>query len=408
MDIRPILSTLRRHKTAAALIVFEVALTCAIICNAVFLIENRIARMQRPSGMVENELIRFSISGINEKNGADSLTQSDLAVLRSMPGVKAATVTNQVRYGSSSWNTGLELKRGQPVPTANATTYLGDEQFLKTMGLKLVAGRDFNADEVLSYRKIREPGSDYPIASAIVTRSLADALFPGQDPIGKVFYGWGDSPTHVVGVVEHLLRPTEHFGAASADYSVIFPIQVDYNSGIYLIRTDPARRQEVLKSAAEALSKNGPVRILDVDNDTLENMSDKFHQTDRSMVWLLASVCIALLIVTALGIVGLASFWVQQRTKQIGVRRALGATRGQILRYFQTENFLLTSIGIGLGMALAFAINLALMRFYELPRLPGFYLPLGALCLWLLGQLAVYGPARRAAMVPPALATRSA
>ncbi|MGO4781242.1 ABC transporter permease, partial [Lysobacter sp. 2RAB21] len=91
-------------------------------------------------------------------------------------------------------------------------------------------------------------------------------------------------------------------------------------------------------------------------------------------VWLLSAVCIALLIVTALGIVGLASFWVQQRTKQIGVRRALGATRGQILRYFQTENFLLTSIGIVLGMALAFAINLALMKYYELPRLPAVYL----------------------------------
>ena len=81
-------------------------------------------------------------------------------MLRSLPGVKAATVTNQVRYGQSSWNSGLELKPDQPLPTTNATTYLGDEQFLKTMGLKLVAGRDFNADVVFSYRKIREPGSE--------------------------------------------------------------------------------------------------------------------------------------------------------------------------------------------------------------------------------------------------------
>jgi putative ABC transport system permease protein len=122
---------------------------------------------------------------------------------------------------------------------------------------------------------------------------------------------------------------------------------------------------------------------------------------------MLVIVCVALLVVTALGIVGLASFWVQQRTKQIGVRRALGATRGQILRYFQTENFLLATLGIVLGMLLAYAINQLLMGKYELPRLPAIYLPVGAVVLWLLGQVAVLGPARRAAAVPPAVATRS-
>jgi len=124
------------------------------------------------------------------------------------------------------------------------------------------------------------------------------------------------------------------------------------------------------------------------------------------MVWLLAGVCVALLVVTAFGIVGLASFWVQQRTKMIGTRRALGATRGQILRYFQTENLLLTSAGIALGMLGAFAINQWLMTQYELPRLPGIYLPLGALALWALGQVAVLAPARRAAALPPAHAMR--
>ena len=125
------------------------------------------------------------------------------------------------------------------------------------------------------------------------------------------------------------------------------------------------------------------------------------------MAWLLVVVCVALLVVTALGIVGLASFWVQQRTKQIGVRRALGATRGQILRYFQVENFLIAGIGIVLGMLLAYGLNQLLMGTYELPRLPLWYLPVGAVVLWLLGQAAVYGPARRAASVPPAVATRS-
>ena len=126
------------------------------------------------------------------------------------------------------------------------------------------------------------------------------------------------------------------------------------------------------------------------------------------MTALLVAVCLALLVVTAFGIVGLASFWVQQRTRMIGVRRALGASRRQILGYFQTENFLLTSIGIVIGMVGAYGINQVLMTYYELPRLPWVCLPIGAVLLWALGQIAVLGPARRAAALPPVVVMRGA
>ena len=199
------------------------------------------------------------------------------------------------------------------------------------------------------------------------------------------------------------MRPSEQGGPAEHEFSLIFPINVPYTlGGNYLLRTEPGRRDEVLKAAVDALKRNGPNRIvLDDNTKTMEALRQDYYRQDRSMVWLLVSVCIALLVVTALGIVGLASFWVQQRTKQIGVRRALGATRGQILRYFQTENFLLATLGIALGMMMAYGINLLLMERYELPRLPAMYLPVGAILLWLLGQVAVFGPARRAASVPP-------
>ena len=116
------------------------------------------------------------------------------------------------------------------------------------------------------------------------------------------------------------------------------------------------------------------------DKLTYEDQRKDFFKNDRAMVGLLITVSVSLLVVTALGIIGLASFWVQQRSKQIGIRRALGATRGQILRYFQTENFLLASLGIVLGMLAAYAINLALMNLYELPRMPLYYLPLARCC----------------------------
>ncbi|ADV28324.1 protein of unknown function DUF214 [Pseudoxanthomonas suwonensis 11-1] len=409
MDIRPILSTLLRHRTAASLIVIEVALTCAIICNALFMISDRITEVRETSGLVEDELVRIQITSVGNDPEEDARTRSDLAALRALPGVKAATVTNQVPFVNSSWNNGVRLDADQQQVTMNAAMYMAEEQFLETLGLKLVAGRAFTPDEYKDAASLMAGLSEGSLPSAIVTRKMAERLWPGEDPIGKGFYSGDEQPTRVVGVVEHLVRPSQLGGPSAREYSMILPLRPHYNiGGNYVIRTDPDRRQEVLEAARKVLQANGADRIiLEDQTKTFEELRSEYYQGPRSMAWLLGIVCVALLLITALGIIGLASFWVQQRTKQIGIRRALGATRGQVLRYFQTENFLLASIGIALGMLLAFAINQVLMGKYELARLPLYYLPAGAVLLWVLGQLAVYAPARRAASIPPATATRS-
>ena len=410
MDIRPILSTLMRHKTAAALIVVEIALTCAIICNALFMISDRLSQVREVSGIAEEELVRVQISGIGSDTDQVARTRTDLASLRAIPGVKDATVLNQVPFVNSSWNSGVRLQQEQQQSTLNATTYMAEDQFIETLGLTLVAGRDFNADEYREASDLLERTTeDGNIPATIITRSLADKLFPGEDAIGKTFYSWGDAPIRVVGVVEHLVRPGGMGGPAEREYAMVFPLRPHYNlGGNYVIRTDPDRRTEVLAAAKAVLQANGADRIIQEENSkTFEQLRREYYQAPRAMAWLLGIVCVALLLVTALGIIGLASFWVQQRTKQIGVRRALGATRGQILRYFQTENFVLASIGIALGMLLAYAINQLLMGRSDLGRLPLYYLPAGAVLLWALGQLAVWAPARRAASIPPAVATRS-
>ena len=407
MEFRPILSTLMRHKIAATLIVLEIALSCAIICNALFLIGERLDRMNMPSGIAENELVRIQAASMRQLSGDDALNASIsreyLDVLRKVPGVKQAGIANQIPFGGSSNNSSVRLSTDQQHNTLNATVYLDEGNLLETLGLRLVSGRDFTADEYQDMAVLQKAGDEARIPGAIINRGMAEKLFPGQNPLGKVFYSWTDSPTAVIGVVEELARPNN---VGDGPYAMIFSIR-EYGPGRhYILRTDPTRRAEVLKTAVAALKKVDPNTLI-VNNDTFDEIRAQFFQQDRSMAWMLVVVIAALMLVTALGIVGLASFWVQQRTKQIGVRRALGATRGQILRYFQAENFLLASAGIVLGMLMAYGINQLLMAKYELPRLPLFYLPVGAVALWLLGQFAVYWPARRAASVSPAIATRS-
>lgn len=405
MDIRPILSTLSRHKIASALIVLEIALSCAIICNAVFLIGERVQHIGMPSGVAEQEVVDIEINGIGKNQNADAATREDIAALHGVAGVTAVAQANEVPFGGSSWNSGVMLKPDQKDETLNATLFMGSEELRATLGLRLIAGRDFRADE---YADFDQAKAFFELArTAIITRAMATRMFPGKSGVGSVFYMGDTHPVTVVGVVDHLVRPSMSGSYDSAEYAMLLPVRVPYTmGGSYLLRTTPAQRDRVIKDAVATLERNNPNRIV-MEQRTFTQLRDKFFRQDRSMVWLLVAVCIALLVVTALGIVGLASFWVQQRTKQIGVRRALGATRGQILRYFQIENFMLATIGIALGMGLAYGINLLLMQYYELPRLPAIYLPAGAATLWLLGQLAVLGPARRAAAVPPAVATRS-
>ncbi|HEU4813718.1 MAG TPA: FtsX-like permease family protein [Xanthomonadaceae bacterium] len=412
MELRPILSSLRRHKTAAAVIILEIALSCAIVCNALFLIGSRLERMDRVSGMPEDTIVRVNVAGGGRDEAENAaLTATDLAALRALPGVVAAESVNQVPYWNSSWNSSVNLEEDQTHPTLDATTYLAGDQLFETLGLTLVAGRDFNPDEFVEWEAFSAPNADVGLPAAIITTRMVETMWPGETPsevVGRHFYSWGPTPIRVVGVVDHMIRPNDYGG--DYEHAMLLPVRVPYSlGGNYLIRVDdPARRAEVLQAAMDVVRSNGPSRILLEDNSmTLEQMRRDYYREDRAMAWLLVAVIVALLVVTALGIVGLASFWVAQRTKQIGVRRALGATRGQILRYFQTENFLLATIGIVLGMLMAYGINQLLMERYELPRLPALYLPVGAVALWLLGQIAVFGPARRAAAVPPAVATRS-
>jgi putative ABC transport system permease protein len=405
MHFVPILSTLRRHKTAAALIVLEIALTCAIVCNAVFLIRDRLQRMDKASGVAEAELVDFRIAGIGVKHDEMAQTREDMAALRAIPGVKLVASTNMVPLGGSSWNNDVRTTPEMTAGGTNAALYVGTEDFVETLGVKIIAGRDFLPGEFQDFDDVMKEKTHY--SAVIITKGLAERMFPGQNALGKQLYTWGKDPQTVVGIIDRLARPNDVNGIDITDCAFIAPVRPAYTVGShYVIRVQPGTGREVLRQAETTLMKLDPARLV-LDKKTFAEVRADYFKQDRSMAILLAGVSIALLLITALGVIGLASFWVQQRTRQIGIRRALGATRSNIVRYFQVENFILATIGIVLGMALAYGLNLWLMHKYQVPRLPASFLPIGAGSLWALGQLAVLGPAMRASLIAPASATRS-
>jgi putative ABC transport system permease protein len=150
------------------------------------------------------------------------------------------------------------------------------------------------------------------------------------------------------------------------------------------------------------------MRVLD--DDSVKSFADirqRAYESDRGMAILMGVVALILLCVTAAGIVGLTSFWVGQRHRQIGVRRALGARKIDILHYFQLENLMIAGAGVVFGIAMAIGLNMWLMTQYEMARIPVLYVLVGVLVMLVLGQAAVFVPARRASNVPPVVATRA-
>lgn len=139
----------------------------------------------------------------------------------------------------------------------------------------------------------------------------------------------------------------------------------------------------------------------------MQEVRARTYRTSRAMITVLVSVMVLLALVTALGIVGLTAFSVTERTRQIGTRRALGAGRWAILRYFLIENWMVTGFGLALGSALTFGLNVLLVGVAGAPKVGGELVAAAMIGLWLLGQVAALAPALRATRVAPVAATRT-
>jgi putative ABC transport system permease protein len=416
MAIGPILASLRAHRMPALLIVAEIALSCAVLCNAVSMIGQSMDDIRLPNAIDEQGISVVQLTG-SDANSAASDIPRDLAILRAIPGVRAAATSHAMPLDNSGlgWTFGTH-----PGATINDTNAVGVEYYLlgegadKAMGLHLREGRFFTADEYAN--STLNPQLMSSGHAVIITATLARRMWPGKPALGRQLYAAPLWYT-VVGIVDDVLCTDdgERDAVGQGFYnSTFFPINPASALGAfghgnttnnYILRSAPRDRHRILREAVAKLHQLYPAAHIKGQRYT--DMRDLYFADASSMVWMLVVVCAVMLAVTAFGIVGLTSFWVQQRRRQIGIRRAVGATRGQILAYFRTENFLLTTAGVAIGMALAFGVNIFLMKHYEMRLMPWYYLPCCTVTLWVLGQLAVLGPALRAASVPPVVATRT-
>ena len=243
---------------------------------------------------------------------------------------------------------------GNTLPEVYANTYYMNEQAIDALGVVLAEGRGFYPEEIA----FREQNSAAFVPVVIMTKALAKNTFGTEDALGKTFYDSYGAPAEVVGIIEHMQGAWVDWDELE---NVLIMPGVSFGPFLrYMVRVEPGRRDELISVLEEQLPGINHSRMI----RRIEPYTDivaRAYRRDHSMTILLISTVILLVSITSLGIIGLASFSVRQRTKQIGTRRAVGATRKDIMRYFMVENWLVTTMGVILGSILAVVFNIWLV-----------------------------------------------
>ena len=404
MDIGPIWRALMRSKTSYILIAVQIAVTMAILVNAIAIVQERTRLMGRSSGVDEENLFYLNSVGFDPEADYQVVVERDLDAIRQFPGVASAVVTNTVPLQGGGWSQELQVEPGEDRDTLGTAIYFVDEHGIDTFGVSLVAGHNFSPADVAWFDP--DSGRMWPPV-AIITSAFARSLFPElplAEVVGKTVYIDSSIPVQVVGIIDRMQAAWKSWNFI--EHTTLVPQKRGAQAARYVIRAEPGQRDRLIPEIETMLANADRSRIIR-GTKTMSEVREEAYLEDRAMIRLLVFIATVLTAITALGIVGLASFSVARRTRQIGTRRALGATRPAILRYFMLENFLISTVGVVGGAVLAVGLNLWMVEAFSLTPLAWYVIPAAMLVLWLVGQLAVLGPARRASRVSPAIATRT-
>ncbi len=399
MEFGPIFRALLRNKTRFVLISLEVALTLGIIVNCINMMQDLRAKMYRPTGIAEAEIvvIRSSLFApeFREEGYRDNARKADLALLRALPGAKAADSFNQIPLSGSGNSSGYKPLNSK-MDTLPCNTFVTGLEGVRTLGVRLIQGRDFVQSDINKAES----------KNVIITKAYADRLFPDGDALGKQIQGREPvNPDTIVGVVErmHGSWPNWRF----VDNVMLRPGEPgDLNWGHrYMLRVDPSQLSALIPVLEKDLLASNNGRNVEI--RPLAEIKAKTYESNIAISKMLGAVIALLLFVTALGIVGITSFSVAERAHHIGTRRALGARRFDILRYFLTENWVITTIGLVVGLGVTYGLNYALVQYLDGVKLQTTLVLFAVLGMWLIGQAATLLPAWKGARTSPAVATRN-
>ncbi len=400
MGIRPLLLSLKQNKFIALMVILQIALTLAAVSHSAFSTSALLKDWNVASGLDEQNLIVSRAQFFVDNPDRESAIVQDLENLSRLPGVEYVTTANQIPFAANSVSN-VYRETGDDAQRYLASVFELNDAALDVLGVELVAGRNFYPNEVI--RGELSATTEYP-SVVMISEALSEEMFPGENALGKTLWPVKDNqPAEIIGIYTNYMTGEILNGVGKSYNSAIRPMALwsanRFDPG-YLMRVEPGAAERLLEDARTAIYRL-PGRYL-YNNEVLTRTKKRIYDGRGSQSMLMLGISAVLILITAFGIAGLASFLVSQRQKQIGIRRALGATKKDILRYFLAENSLLTVVGLLLGAAVTIGIAV------KYPALTGdgalrydLILAVG-LFLWLVNIIAVYLPAKRASNVEPA------
>jgi putative ABC transport system permease protein len=400
MEFGPIIRALKRNKVRFLLIVVQIAITLAVVTNAITMIRDEGQKMLKRSGFDDDNIVwvrtRPFSPAFKDLPYRISVVNADLRAIQAIPGVVAVANTNFLPWqgGGSSGEVSAGGGDGSKFRTQ---MYYNTPGILDALGVHLVAGRPLRDTDLDD-----DPNSKAP-STAVISRDLEKLMFKGQSAVGKQLIETGDTVVNVVGVFDPFYNP---YGWPIHEYAVMYAGHVSRTGAMYLVRVKPGTMAQVVPLIERRMLQANNGRNIQM--QTIDEIKERYFTQGRIVRGAMSMVIALIVLVTGLGIVGVTAFSVTERRKQIGTRRALGATKGAVLRYFLLENWIVTNAGLILGVAAAYGLNILLVTKTSGAKLDWRYVVIAIGLLWLQGIIATLIPAMRATRFSPVIATRGA
>ena len=387
-----------------ALVVSEVALAVVLLLGAGLLIQSFLHLTRVDPGFNPHHVLTFQLDSPAGRQGSQvpAFFREVVAQISALPGVTSASAVASLPLTGDNISSSIEIE-GQPTPTGSRPTAdfnAVEPKYFRTVGIALVEGRDFTE---------HDDSKSTPVV--IVNRTLARRFFPSQDPIGKHIrpgigngYGPGEPPMReIVGVIGDVKQ--SGLGAETAPEVYAPSAQSPFSTMFFVVRTaiDPGSIVEAARRQVASLDRNAPIYHV----KALDQYFAQSVAGPRFTALLLSCFAALAVLLACLGVYGVMSYMVVQRTHEIGVRMALGAEAGEVLNSVLGRGFLLASLGVTIGLPVSFGFaHLLSSLLYGVRATDPVTFAIARLALLGIATIASYIPARRAANVDPMVALR--
>jgi putative ABC transport system permease protein len=405
-------STREHHRTQRSLVILQTTLTMVLLVCAGLLFRTILYLSQANPGFVSQNLISFKVGlspQLSQTPASMRRAYQDLTSrLRAIPGVQSADLTTLLPL--SGIDNGVPFWVGPTEPSSiaeapRALTFSVGPDYFRTMGIPLLRGRSFTPADNLQSELV-----------AIIDDTMADKYFPGKDPLGQTFTVPRVGSFRIVGVVGHVKHwslgnpgPYERVQAYGPFYQLSdqwLPVMHPLTTVVMRTHLPVASLLPAIKAAVYGSGDEQP--IYDV-KTMQQRISTSMGQQSFPMVLLGIFAALAL-VLASVGIYGLLANLVQQRTREVGIRMALGAQRADVFRMVVGQGLWMTLIGIAIGLIASLILTRAFSSFsrllYRVSANDPVTVILAALILTFAAALACYIPARRATKVVPTAALR--